>query len=161
LSSLYVQTSQSGLKSLYGGAVASGKKKGRQATPRDDAQPGDVIPSLMDALSEAMVDAKKEWADVLPLMRKDDGKPLGEKQVKRYLAGTHYPTGKGVDLWTRAVATVTGTEDRFVFWRTAIAQASEDAAAGRAAAAARKANLKSRQKSPGMPSPKGKTGQGG
>lgn len=115
----------------------------------------------MDVLSEAMEAAGKDYAEVLPLMRKDNGKPLSERQVKRYLAGTHYPTGRGVDLWTRAVAKVTGTKDRFSFYRTAIELAESEARSGRAVRAAKKARKKSPAKSPRKRDPKAKTNPGG
>lgn len=85
-------------------------------------QNGDVVPSLMDVLSEAVERAGKDHIDIRPLTRRADGKTIGDRQIKRYLAGTHYPTGAGVDAWVRIVAEITKA-NRFDYWRQAIERA--------------------------------------
>lgn len=140
------------LNVLYGCAVASDPKKG--GSPRDHSLPGDVIPSLMDVLSEAVEDAGKDYADLLPLMRKDNGDAPTPVTIKRYLAGSHFPTGRGIDQWSRAVATVTGAKDRLRFFRTALEQAEAEERSGKAVGAARKARRQPQRKSPGTQRPR-------
>jgi hypothetical protein len=83
----------------------------------------------MDVLSEAVERAGKDYIDLRPLTRREDGKALSDKQIKRYLAGTHYPTGAGVDAWARIVGEITDA-NRFDYWRQAIERAEEVADSG-------------------------------
>jgi hypothetical protein len=108
----------------------------------------------MDVLSEAVEAAGKDYADLLPLMRKDNGDPFTPVTIKRYLAATHFPTGRGIDQWSRAVATVTGAKSRIKFFRMALEQAEAEERADQALGAARKASRKPRRKSPDTQHPK-------
>ena len=100
------------VKTRYGGGVDADKKR-------------DVIPSLMDVLSEAVERANKDHVDIRPLTTGlgRGGQRLSEKQLRRYLEERDPPTGSKIDQWARVIATATGERDYLVYWDEAVERA--------------------------------------
>lgn len=85
----------------------------------------EVIPSLMDVLSEAVERANKDHVDLRPLttgLGRGGGR-LSEKQLRRYLEDRDPPTGSKIDQWAQVVATATGEKDYLVYWDEAVNRA--------------------------------------
>jgi hypothetical protein len=78
----------------------------------------DVIPSLMDVLSEAIESrgkTRKQLAFVLE---------VEPKTIKRYFEWEHFPAGAELDRVVAAASVLTG-RSRFALWRDAV-KAAED-----------------------------------
>lgn len=78
----------------------------------------DVIPSLMDVLSEAVEAKSRGKKDIAFVL------DLNPKTIGRYFAREHFPTGAELDRFVAAVSVLTG-RSRFALWRDAVTAAEK------------------------------------
>ena len=100
-------------KTLYRARVA----------PDDNKRQGeefDVIPSLMDVLSKAMKDKKREASEL------ERALPKHKRTLSDYLERKRMPVGKNVEVLVAAVSVLT-ERDRFALWADAVRSARESA----------------------------------
>lgn len=115
--------------------VSAGRKAPKQ--PYDvEHRPHDVLPSLMDVLSQAVGRAsgqdedrrkrlEEEIADLLPPRRargtsaSDEPRPATQRTVSDYLRGKRWPNFTDLEHFTAVVALKTG-EDRVNLWKLSL-----------------------------------------
>ena len=99
-------------ETLYGAGVAD-----------DNARQGedfDVIPSLMDVLSEAMKKRDREAIELAPAM------PRHKRTLGDYLKRKRMPPGENIEAVVAAVSVLTD-QNRFALWDAAVKKAEERA----------------------------------